>query len=709
MTRGAEKYLVGEGMANNHLKVRVFGFPEFRLGDRVITVQMQKSAAILSYLAVTRRPASRQRLAEMLWSHEGAKNLRHQLHRLRKLAGAGEWLQAEEWIRLRVSSDLDDFERAVRERCYTQAFALYMGEPNKALLLGIEPQDAPEFFEWRDLEQARLDALLYEALHSACETLEEAGHFRDALDKARRLVYLDPLDESAHRAIMRLAFRLGHTRLASKQFEACQRILKNELDLLPAPETLALVRAIQQGASLPEAEAAPSCVGAAGPQRRSPLLLLRPPELVGRERVWEACETAWQTGQSVFISGPAGIGKSRLMLDFTRRLGRRCAVDGRVEDAAVPLSSLARAVRTASAEAPLSLAPWVRAELARLVPTLGEADHEPLSHKPLSHEDAHVRFVEAVYQFYVAASEAFEVLSIDELNFYDPASLQIAVYCITRLCAEHPGGARFVCAFRSGALPTASANALAGLCEQERAYHHPLEPLTPSATETLLRSLDFAPSLAPEVYQLTGGNPRFIIELLKGHRAQTPHDAPTTLDPAALNPVAFDPAVAEKVIAKRLNHLSAGARLTVQTLAALASEVDTEFLAHILQKDALEVAADLTELRHAGLLGGHTFTHPLVARSVAATTPAELGRALHRRIAAALEARTTYQRHLARHWAQAHDPHRALIHQLGAARDAAASGATEQAKAWLQEVIGGAAKGSDLSGEAKRLLEQLEG
>jgi DNA-binding SARP family transcriptional activator len=47
----------------------------------------------------------------------------------------------------------------------------------------------------------------------------------------------DQYHESAHRGLMLCYYRLGDRASAVRQYQACAKILREELDLSPAPET----------------------------------------------------------------------------------------------------------------------------------------------------------------------------------------------------------------------------------------------------------------------------------------------------------------------------------------------------------------------------------------------------------------------------------------------------------------------------------------
>ena len=83
---------------------------------------------------------------------------------------------------------------------------------------------------------------------------------------------------------------------------------------------MALARRIDQGERLP----GPLPRGA----RELPLSMLRPPVLTGREAAWAQLEAAWAAGQTIYVTGAPGVGKTRLAQDFVASKGRALYLPG---------------------------------------------------------------------------------------------------------------------------------------------------------------------------------------------------------------------------------------------------------------------------------------------------------------------------------------------------------------------------------------------
>src|SRR5687767_13764671 len=173
-----------------------------------------KGRALLTYLAVTGRPHSREALAALLWGElpdEAARlNLRVVLADLRRAAGghlvvtratvafdraAPYWLDAEAF---EAALRGPDGGRAVALDHLRAAAALYRGD----LLEGFAVREAWAFDEWLAAERERLRQLALHALHALAVHHTERGEYAAGIDHTTRLLALDPWREDAHQQLM---------------------------------------------------------------------------------------------------------------------------------------------------------------------------------------------------------------------------------------------------------------------------------------------------------------------------------------------------------------------------------------------------------------------------------------------------------------------------------------------------------------------------
>lgn len=212
-----------------------------------------RQRALLAVLGLSGR-CSRLELSRLLWGQEGGHNLRQALYLLRRLPGAGQWLGDGDLLYIRAEVD------ALRPSL----------EQLRLPLLPDLPPDLPEaFWDWLELERRRLEELRRERLWQAAQA--EPAQARPLLYE---LLSLEPLHETACRALMRLEAEAGFPELALQQFERLREALKREMGSEPLPATLALAQSLQAAPPSPLA------------RRLQQAWALRPQE--GRADFWAA-------------------------------------------------------------------------------------------------------------------------------------------------------------------------------------------------------------------------------------------------------------------------------------------------------------------------------------------------------------------------------------------------------------------------------------
>jgi DNA-binding SARP family transcriptional activator len=86
-----------------------------------------------------------------------------------------------------------------------------------------------------------------EALKHLAVYHERRGEYEDACEFARRQVELEPWYEAAQRRLMRTLALNGRHFAALQQYQACRRILADELGIEPAKQTTELFEQIRDG------------------------------------------------------------------------------------------------------------------------------------------------------------------------------------------------------------------------------------------------------------------------------------------------------------------------------------------------------------------------------------------------------------------------------------------------------------------------------
>jgi len=592
--------------------------PRAVAGDGRVLALAPQDAAILAWVALE-GPTPRARLAQLLWPEkdaESARNsLRQRLFQLRKSVGA-ELVTGSATLSLAegVRHDLEDADTVLGQTAG-------------------EDLAAGEYAQWLEQQRVRRRDRWRRSLVELAELAEQAKDWDDALTHAKELLALEPLSEDAHRRVMRLHYLAADRAAALLAFDACERVLKDEVGVRPSAETLALLATVQ--AAQPPAS---------GLRARIDAALLRPPRLIGREAEWTELERAVAAAQVVLLKGEAGLGKSRLVGDFVRRAPQASILVGaRAGDARVPYAAVVRLLR-ALVERTGEPAPPLRRTLARLLPEFGDPGHA-------SDDGARMH---AALESFVAAARGVQLIAVDDLHDADAASAEALVFL---------AGAGLPIAWVFAARPV-EPGPLDRLLHSGRARRIALAPLGAAQIAELVDSLGIpgwsGAGLAPRLAQRTGGNPLLLLETLK---SMPPGEAATAL------PVARS---VTQLVGQRIARLSSEAVRIARCAALAGQDFSVELATHLLGAGPLELADAWAELEAAHVLHDQAFAHDLIREAAEASVPAPLARELHRQIAEHLASRAAPRERIAAHWQASATPARAVPHLLQAGHHAVA-------------------------------------
>ncbi|MFE2260817.1 helix-turn-helix transcriptional regulator [Streptomyces griseosporeus] len=378
--------------------------------------------------------------------------------------------------------------------------------------------------------------------------------------------------------------------------------------------------------------------------------------------------------QALLIGGEAGVGKTRLVEEFTAAAGREgavVAVGGCVEIGAdgLPFAPFSTALRTLYRELPAELAAAAAGqeeELARLLPELGDTGsggHD---------EEGMARLFELTARLLerVAAGRTV-VLALEDLHWADASTRHLLSYLFRTL--------------RAGRLVV-----LATYRSDDIHRRHPMRPLLAELDRLrTVRRLDLArfsrdevgrqiagilaaepdPAQVDDIFQRSDGNAFFVEELAVAAAEGCRTGLTDTLRDLLLVRVEALPESAQKVA--RIV-AEGGSTVEYRLLAAVARLTEDDLI------EALRAAVNANILIAAPSGDGYRFRHSLVREAVGDDLlPGERSR-LNRRYAEALEADPTLvpadQRamRLATYWYHAHDPAKALPAVLDASVQARA-------------------------------------
>jgi len=256
------------------LALYLLGPPILKYNGTPLEIGRRKALALLIYLAVSGQSHSRDTLATLFWPQHGQSqaraNLRRALADLNRVLGQGVlkaegenlvlenkqvlWVDMEEFRKLVGScSSHEHPAEAACPRCIpllSEAAALYRSD----FLVGFTLPDCREFDEWQFFQSEQLRGELSNVLQRLIVVLKTKGRYDQAITFTRRRLALDPLNEPAHRMLMKLYAGNDQQTAALRQYRECVRALEIELDATPDEETTELYHSIKDNRLLAVSE-----------------------------------------------------------------------------------------------------------------------------------------------------------------------------------------------------------------------------------------------------------------------------------------------------------------------------------------------------------------------------------------------------------------------------------------------------------------------
>ncbi|MGH7388154.1 MAG: ATP-binding protein [Candidatus Rokuibacteriota bacterium] len=683
------------------LNLRLLGGFEARLGKKAVRLPKKAQALLACLVLAPGSSVSRATLATRLWGDDGEddarNNLRQVLFRIRRSLGS-----ASRLVMLRgdmvgldpalIGSDVSTFQRLAAgsaEAALQEAADLYRGD----LLEGLEVGEA-YFEEWLRGERERLHELGIKVLSRLLTRQVDGGRAESAIRTALRLLALDPLQESGHRALMRAYATDGRRPAALRQYQLCVDALQRELQAEPEDETRRLYIDILRQ---PPRDDVPAPGAPRGPR------VLVPTPLIGRAAEMarlrqELADARGGSGRVTVVLGEAGVGKTRL----AQELGAEAAgsgwlvleARGHETEQNLPFALWVEAFRSAGfLDDPALIGALEPAWRHALAPLFPETTAERVHQRWRVTEDR-LRLYEALCQLVrVLAAGRPLLLVLEDLHWSDATSLRLLAFLGRRL-----KGLR-ICVLGTARVEDGDvasmevlASVLAELRSERRLTDVSLPPLSRHFTLELIGALTPSrhrrePDLVERIWGMSEGNPFVAIEALRavGGRSRTGTVADLAL-----------PESVRRLILARLERLSAGARDMVGAAAVVGRDFEYDLLLRASGLKDHEAAGALEELVRRRVLRqnrrGFDFAHDRIREAVLGALLPPRRRLLHAEVARALEA--LHAGHLDEHFAslafhcrEAELWTEAVDHLRQASMVAASRGAFRDSAALLEEAL----------------------
>lgn len=682
------------------IRIFLLGRWEVQLGEHrlpAVAWSRRKAAGLLQALALHKRLLKDQAL-DLFWPDyapsAASNNLYRTLYALRATldeafgaGAAGHFFSFREGILVladRVWVDVDSFRTLAQSGApgdLAQAVELYRGE-----LLPDQRYD-----EWTVRPREELARLFRQASMGLASHRQAQADFEAALNLLSPLLASDPTDEPVQRALIQLYALAGRRHEALRQYQACVKVLAEELGVPPDAETETLHRQILDGTLQP----LPTATRALSPLSPSvPAVGL----WVGRDLELQTLQnelaSVWQgTGTILLVAGETGMGKSRL----AQELLRRAEQDG--------MTALAGAVYEQEGRLPYQ--PFIEA-INRFLARRGQPlSRNPITHfQPAGHSDpqqeqwALLTRVAAFLQG--LAGQTPLLLFVDDLHAADESSLRL-FHFLARQSQQQP--LVLLATYRTDVRisPISPFGALLHSLYREglRTVVH-LGPLERESVALLAEQHlggAVAPELVAALYERSEGNPFFVEELLRSLEQQNALQLRNGIWEIRPGTALRPPMGLQELLRARVAQLGEGVLATLEMAAVAGREFALALLAPISPQPTLALLDNLDTALGAHVLEetatGYCFRHGLIRYALYNGQSHRRLAYLHGQCAAALEALYSHSKDglvpyvetLAYHFLHSDRPEQALPYLWQAGQKAAGLYAFEAAVEAFEQAL----------------------
>jgi DNA-binding CsgD family transcriptional regulator len=402
------------------------------------------------------------------------------------------------------------------------------------------------------------------------------------------------------------------------------------------------------------------------------------PLFIGRDQELASLDALLENGRGVvLISGEAGIGKSRLAREAIARAAARgyrvlqgACFDRDQAHPYAPFLDLLHAYAAASPDEARDRLRVVVPGFLRLAPDLADVSAlSPVNHDPELEQRRLFYEMQALVTGFTAESPL--LVLVEDLHWSDEVSLELLVHLIRRTAATPLA---LLLTYRSDERGAALSRFLTEIDRERIATEIMLGPLAPPQVGHQLRAILDLPQPAGttfvrSLHGLTGGNPFFVEEVLRSLIAAGDiYPAGAGWHRKPLDQLRV-PRSVEDAVQRRGALLSATAREALTLAAVVGHRFDFDLIHSLSGLDEGVLVAAIKELIAAQLLvevsaDRFAFRHALIRQAVYSSLLARERRALHARVAQAIERMMpadgeavredlAYHHFEAEHWARA--------------------------------------------------------
>jgi DNA-binding SARP family transcriptional activator len=232
------------GLPTATVGVALLGGFECRYGDESVPLS-PCTQRLVAFLALQERPLQRVHVAGTLWidsteDHANA-SLRTALWRVQSLTPA---LVDRTSTHLALAGEIPVDAREIAALAHRVLAGGHLGPEDVSHLAGAKVLLPDWYDDWVVIERERLRQLCLHALEHLSAAARAQGRFAQATQAGLAAVALEPLRESAHRAVIEAHLAEDNASEALHHYRLFERLLDSKLGLQPSPGLQELVRVL---------------------------------------------------------------------------------------------------------------------------------------------------------------------------------------------------------------------------------------------------------------------------------------------------------------------------------------------------------------------------------------------------------------------------------------------------------------------------------
>ncbi len=585
----------------NRLRILLLGPPQIHLDETEIHIQDPETRLCLCYLAIRKSPLPVEEIQQLFYEGQPESQAQERLeawigHIIAQTPLSTFLIRQPGMLGLdhsRIDTDYAAFQNLLDQagpvRSSEQSGLPLPDSTVAALCQAVELWRSPRAMEglevpsgfsrlgtWLSGVRQRLERQYSFALQRLSNHARLTGDLEQSLAYARQALICDELNQDVHYQILYALVNLRRRSEAREHFAQLEQRLRQELDASPSPRLVSLYRQVREATTPLPGASRTTLPWRLQPTRKVPF--------VGRQEDLFNLRQAYLAGGGILVEGESGLGKTRLLQEFSHSIyppPRVLLSYCRPAENNLPFQPLIEMLRQQIQpdEWLVIDATWA-SQLTQLLPELQtmRPDLEPpiTEFAPGSRaEKGQELLFEAIRQaFLLLAQNARLLVCLDDAHWADEATLSAVTYLLER--PPFTRSALFAILARPEEKRPQFKALTARFQQSSRLHLIRLQPLTVEEVEKVARHIFSAappPGLTERVRGDTGGNTFFVIETL--HALKT---SGLRLDQPLPDPLPIPESV-QQLLQRRIDQLSPAARWVLDLCAVAGIEFDPEVIA----------------------------------------------------------------------------------------------------------------------------------